>query len=1023
MIFTDLVDIPIEQFGGYVPAMPPTLLPPGASWLCQDVEYPMGGVCTRNGLAKVLDTGPIVPQGGVNSIFGVKTYTTPTLLNRTMIWDSAGNLIKEGPQGTLSLVASRTNAGSGLRYQSTTIFGREYMAFYSPSGGADLPRQFDDTNFDRVSQVGPGRAPSAQDENFNLTLGAGTSGAAMFSPVNIVASPTGLTQAGLLVTVNLSSIGTLGEAPVIGDKFIIAGSGLAGYNNGGANPVNWVVSNVISPTCFQFVALTSGLANSGGGTVQFAWAVFTTAGGVVNPTTNINVIGQLVVVAGVAVAGYNGTWGSRTGVLSVGATGFIANIGTFGLAGSGGGSANPVGNILVGLHNVSVCGITRQGYITRPAPWTSWTAAGNKRVVLNGIPVGPSNWVSRLLIFTPVISAGAVTGTFFSLPNGSPVIPGSVMLISDNSTTTYITDFQDAVLQAGFQAEYLYSQLELGESSFAGGYNSRMVWLGERAKIPNFNNLSFAGGFENNGIPMGWTPGASFLGGGSNNNPANADWEATYAITGNGNSVSGQIFQTAAVDFLGAPIIQSATAYSVRIRLAYAVGTVPVTGSVAVTLSSASTGVNRSFLVPVAGIPVLSSGGFLEFIGALIDNTVLPGFIPSDLILSVSTVGTLTNGAVVLIGNIEIFPTNAPVNYSVARVSHAFNPESYDQVTGQIQVRPNDGQQLRACIPQRNNYYLVKDHYLCYVTDDGVNEPASWPVNEVSATIGVCGPNAWDTNEEWFVTAERSGGYICWGSDPVKITQEIDHDASAQGGRVTWQSINWAAGYTIWVRIDKTRKRILFGVPINGATSPNFVFMVDYQWLEGASDIASSPMVTYSSFTGKILSHGRGRRWAPWNIISPAMAFIERSDGTAQPFFGGGTNNGLVYQQMDNHVQLTDNGGIINSFYNTYFCPSPMDEQMLKLTVDRKLLGGLKWSARGAGQLLLSIVKDNTTTNLRNYQLSINPLGDGERVVNLQSERFSASFGTDAVGAWFQMEKFMFKVKRSATIPLRGLDQ
>lgn len=1023
MIFTDLVDVPIEQFGGYVPAMPPTLLPPGASWNCQDVEYPMGAVCTRNGLSRVLDIGGTVSQGESNSIFGIKTYTTPTLLNRTMIWDSAGNLVKEGPQGTLSLVTARPGVGASLRYQSTTIFGREYMAFYNAAGGFDLPRQFDDTNFDRVSQVGPGRAPSAVDENFLLTLGAGVLGASMIGTFAILASPAGLSQTGFLVTVNLASIGAQGSSPVIGDKFIIAGSGVAGYNNGGSNPANWVVSNVISPVCFQFVAISAGLASSGGGTVQFAWAVFTTVGGAVNPTTNINVIGIQVTVATVGVAGYNGTWGSRTGMFVPGATGFIANIGSFGLAASGGGSALPIGNILTGLHNVSVAFITRQGYITRPAPWSFWNAGGGKRVVLNGIPLGPGNVVARLLIFTPVISAGAVTGTFYSLPNGSPVIAGSTMMISDNTTTGTIVDFQDSVLQGGFQAEYLYSQLELGEPSFVGGYNSRLFWLGERAKIPNFNNLSFAGGFENNGIPMGWSPGASFAGGGANNNPAQADWEATYQITGNGNAIAGQIFQSAYFDSLGVPIVSPATAYGVRFRLAAGPGIQANAGSITVQLSSNSLGLLQQFSVLAANVPVFNGQGFQEFSGQIIAANILPGAVPVDLILIVSATGNMTNGAVIWIAGVEIYPINNPVNYSVVRASHAFNPESYDQVTGQIQIRPSDGQQIRAGISMRNNYYFGKDHYLCYVTDDGINEPSSWPVNEVSATIGICGPNAVDSNEEWFVFAERSGAYICWGSDPVKISQEIDHDASAQGGRVTWQSINWAAAYTIWVRIDRTRKRILFGVPINGATSPNFVFMLDYQWLEGASDIASSPMVTYSSFTGKILSHGRGRRWAPWSIMSPAMGYVERSDGTVQPFFGNGGNNSRIYQQMDNHVQLSDDGLAINSFYNTYYCPSPMDEQMLKLTVDRKLLGGLKWSARGAGNMLLSIVKDNTTTNLRNYALSINPLGDGERVVNLQSERFSASFGTDAVGAWFQMEKFMFKVKRSATIPLRGLDQ
>jgi hypothetical protein len=64
--------------------------------------------------------------------------------------------------------------------------------------------------------------------------------------------------------------------------------------------------------------------------------------------------------------------------------------------------------------------------------------------------------------------------------------------------------------------------------------------------------------------------------------------------------------------------------------------------------------------------------------------------------------------------------------------------------------------------------------------------------------------------------------------------------------------------------------------------------MLDYKWLNGAQDMADDPMVTYSAFSGKILAHGKGRRWALWSITAPSMCLAERSDGTVQPFFGNG---------------------------------------------------------------------------------------------------------------------------------------
>ena len=55
--------------------------------------------------------------------------------------------------------------------------------------GCDLPRQYDDTNFDRVSQGGPGGAPSVVDENVMATIVASPSGATQPAAVAIVASP------------------------------------------------------------------------------------------------------------------------------------------------------------------------------------------------------------------------------------------------------------------------------------------------------------------------------------------------------------------------------------------------------------------------------------------------------------------------------------------------------------------------------------------------------------------------------------------------------------------------------------------------------------------------------------------------------------------------------------------------------------------------------------------------------------------------------------------------------------------
>lgn len=1012
----DLVDVPIEVFGGYTPAIPPQDLPPGASPFNQDVVFPLGAVRQRGGLKNLGYTG--IP--GAASINGLKTYSTPTLAQRLMVWDSLGNFSKESPEGTISAIASRPYAG--LLYQSTTLFGREYQALFNSTGGFDIPHQYDDTNWDRVSHSGPGASPT------------------------IIDSAT-------------------------------------------------------------------------------------------------------------------------------------------------------AGSIVAGKHQVAVAFINRQGWISQasPAP-TAWTAAGSKQAAVSNIPTGPPNIIGRLLLFTPVITAPATTGSFYSTPTGTTQLATpTAMLINDNITTTLTVDFLDVILIASFQANYLFVQLELGETSFSFGYNSRLGWLGERNKQTNFVNMGFDGGFgtaggggagtnilaspsvavsdgtlggtsdftvpnnvfvadglvatatmaagakskfikatgygfaipsnatitgilvkalvkatnnvdvsddfvrlykngalvgtdhqtgttlttiltyinyggsadlwgttwtptEINNVnfgagwsafnnhftlnrqafidymsitvyyttpatgatvgPWGWTQGATYAGGSSAlTKGLTADYGDAYAITGDGaTAVRGLITQNANQDYLLVSLISRNTAYRVRARIALAGGLNQ--GTIHVNLSS----ITGAFTTP--GLAIKASqvtGTYQEFDALLTTAIVSP---PADLLIQVYADNTPNNGGVFLIDSIEVYPAGTPFNYSTVRLSHAFNPESYDATLDAIQIRPNDGQQLRAGFQIRNNYYFAKDHYLGYVTDDGVNEPAQWPVTDVSQTIGICGPNAVDTTEEWAAFAERSGVYVYWGADPVKISQEIQDDAS-DSGKIVWNSINWAAGSTIWLRIDKINKRILVGVPVNGALTPNVIFVLDYKWLDGAQDIASSPMVTYSAFTGKILAHGRGRRWTFWNISSNSMTFAERSDGTAQPFFGG-VGNGIIYQQLDCKTQPNDNGVTVLGQYQTNYGPSSDEEMGLRLGSHRKMLGYLKWRAVGLGNLAVSIVSTVRTTVLRPYPLALVNTGDAGRGTQVHGERFSYLFGTSPIApstsGWWQLEKVIPCMKKDSTIVVRGVN-
>src|ERR1700760_3295560 len=278
-------DAPIEIFGGLVTDMSPADLPHGVSPDCQDVVFSNGNVLTRPGLQALF--GPLAGNPTINYI---KTYETLNATLRTMVLDSNGNLYKETTPGTLASVA--TDLAQNSYASSTTIFGREYIAFSDGKNGDDLPRQYDDTNIDRVSQIGPAGAPSVVEENTLAAIAAPSIGATQPAAVAIVASPAGATENGFLVTI--TTVTPHGLAA--GQSVTIASVGVSSYNG------TYPVVSVLNSTQFTYLAGASGLANSGGGTSASATATIQTL------TAHNLSVGQLATVAGVLVAGYNGTF-------------------------------------------------------------------------------------------------------------------------------------------------------------------------------------------------------------------------------------------------------------------------------------------------------------------------------------------------------------------------------------------------------------------------------------------------------------------------------------------------------------------------------------------------------------------------------------------------------------------------------------------------------------------------------------------------------------------------------------------
>src|SRR5580704_17730743 len=953
-------DAPIEIFGGLVTDMSPADLPHGVSPDCQDVVFSNGNVLTRPGLQSLF--GPLAGNPTINYI---KTYETLNATLRTMVLDSNGNLYKETTPGTLATVA--TDLAQNSYASSTTIFGREYIAFSDGKVGDDLPRQFDDTNFDRVSQIGPAGAPSVVEENTVVAIAASPTGATQPAAVAILASPAGASENGFLVTITTASAHGLSA----GQSVTISGVGVTGYNG------TFPVVTILNTTQFTYLAGASGLANSGGGTSASATTTIQTL------TPHGFVVGQLVTTTSIGVAGYNGTFAVASVPDATHFT-YIATIG--GLAASGGGTAAAAGNIDSGVHQVCVMFQTRQGYLTAPGPAASWTASGAKRAVVTNIPTGPSNVTARILCFT-----GAGGDSFFYVGSGASLFSGN-MIIADNTTTTLTVDFSDAILLAGTNVDNMFRLVELGDCAGVIDYSERLFWWGERNRITNFSNLSFDGGFTGPSLPhfpLGWTPDATF-GGGGTDEETNTVWGAAYSIVGNGTTaIRGMITQSAVQDSLGTLILQTNTDYTVRARLA--INSTLTQGTIHIHLFSASGGINTTGIQLTAA---QLSTSYTEFSAEL---TAPLSAIPSDLVLRIYADGTPTFNGQFYIDCVEVTPTAQPVYASIVRASRVEDPESFDGIDGLLSIAENNGQAIRAAIKLRERLYFVKEHSLF-------------------ATPSVHGVGI---GEDWVVIAHRTGVYLFSGGEPVKISQEV---------QPTWNTINWQYGHTLWVTVDTKERRIFIGAPIGTATSPDKIIVLDYRDLDSAEDITGRPPINIT-YTGRKTATDKTRKWSPWTVAANSCALIERPDGTTQvlmgggiPGIGGGGATGKVY--LVSAAQLSDDGNAIPSYYTTHFFPERAVEQSLDLGAHRKLFSYLTMYVEGAGSLALTSFIDTESAPQAQQPLPLSSPGleDLELPINIIGERVAFQVSTNQPGAWFRLQKFIPSVRPDPWSPVRGFN-
>jgi len=318
-------------------------------------------------------------------------------------------------------------------------------------------------------------------------------------------------------------------------------------------------------------------------------------------------------------------------------------------------------------------------------------------------------------------------------------------------------------------------------------------------------------------------------------------------------------------------------------------------------------------------------------------------------------------------------------NDTFLRVSKSGEPEAIAETDGYAIVDPGDaGGGVKNCLSYRSSLYIHKSQR-AYVTQDNGASASTWQVIQVDAGVGteVFGASvvldSKGNSEDSFIIADRGGLTPFNGTyGGRELTWSI---------RDIWQRINPAAFNTVQVLVDPPNTRLFVTVPLDTATTPNYVLFADYS--EG-------------------LDWDR-IKWCPWVFpISPKSILLDVNFSTKQSRFKIG-NTG-VYDLSP--LAYDDFGNAIEA-YGIFALMGEDDESAIKH------YNAIRARVIGSGNLQVRVSNSDGTTVLNppNLVMSTVPGRDLERIFNFQSERAWVRLRVSNIDEWFLLNYFKFFAK------------
>ena len=294
-------------------------------------------------------------------------------------------------------------------------------------------------------------------------------------------------------------------------------------------------------------------------------------------------------------------------------------------------------------------------------------------------------------------------------------------------------------------------------------------------------------------------------------------------------------------------------------------------------------------------------------------------------------------------------------------------------------------------LPGGTDLFLSGDRWTARITDNS-DVPATWsePVG-VSLALGAALPN--------LVCAKTGGGYSFIVTergveffDGQFAQKPITYLCSDQ-----WALVNWAANYAIEIVDDPMNFKVYVAVPINGATEPNALWVIDYQngLTFDSCDISIDVFPESFSAIGVVKENTTGQNNL-WIGPSAAGSIIHFDSSTTE-----------------------DSGVAINSYWKSGLVRgAELPSKMIRV-------GAADLWIEGSGTLntTYAALDGSNAINppLLSSQGAVAPLAVGPGFEYMQSfdlahiENFTVEVGTNAVGAWWELSKVAVYMKPDLT--------